>query len=308
MKTILFMKTIAFILILGVFWSCGNTPNNQDSIEGNAEPFSLMSFNVLYSTSVESTIKTISETGVDIVGLQEASEQRIKQVADSLGFYSHSFDKTSGNLSNNDTGILSRYLIKKTLDDGVLIELPGGQVIAVFSVHLSPYPYEPYDIRDGNIKTPGEAVYSASQTRMPEINPVLTVIDSLIKTGMPVFLTGDFNEPSHLDWTKAASENDMHFSMAVEWPVSSAVVETELIDAYREIHPDGVNKNGITWTTNKSENEVYDRIDFVYHNLQGKWITESASRIGRPDNDGSTKIPGYESDHFAVIVNYSSIQ
>jgi endonuclease/exonuclease/phosphatase family metal-dependent hydrolase len=299
------MKTIAFILIIGVFWSCGNTPKNQDLIEGSAEPFSLMSFNVLYSTSVESTIKTISEANADIVGLQEASEQRIHEAADSLGFYSHSFDKTSGNLSNNDTGILSRYLIKDTLEDGVLIELPGGQIIAVFSVHLSPYPYEPYDIRDEKVKTAGEAIYSAVQTRMPEINPVLAVIDSLIKSGMPVFLTGDFNEPSHLDWTEAAAENNMHFSMAIDWPVSSAVVETGLKDAFREVHPDELNKNGITWTTNKSENEVYDRIDFIYHNLQGKWKTKSASRVGRIDNEGLVKIPGYESDHFGVLINYS---
>jgi endonuclease/exonuclease/phosphatase family metal-dependent hydrolase len=298
------MKTISLALILFVFWSCVNNSNNQESFEGTVEPFSMMSFNVLYSTSVESTIKTIAETNVDIIGMQEASEKRIAEVADSLNFYYHSFDKTSGNLSNNDTGILSRYPITEILDDGVLIELPGEQIIAVFSVHLSPYPYEPYDIRDGKLKTQGEAVYSASQTRMTEINPVLAVIDSLTNSGMPVFLTGDFNEPSHFDWTEAAAANDMHFSMVVEWPVSSAVVKTGLNDAYREVHPDEVSKNGITWTTNKSDNEVYDRIDFVYHNLQGKWETENASRVGRTDNDGNVKVEGYESDHFGVLITY----
>ena len=298
------MKTVGLIIILAIFWSCGNTQSEKDEITENVEAISIMSFNVLYSTSVESTIKTISEIDADIVGLQEASAERIQTAGDSLGFYSHSFGKTSGNLSDNDTGILSRFPITKKMSDGVLIEVPGNETIAVFSVHLSPYPYEPYDIRDGKIKTPGEAVYSAAQTRIPEINPVLAVIDSLVKTGMPVFLTGDFNEPSHLDWTEAAAENNMHFSMAVEWPVSSAVVETGLKDAYREVFPNEANKNGITWTTNRSENEVYDRIDFVYHNLQRKWETESASRVGRPDNDGSVKIQDYESDHFGVLVNY----
>ena len=297
------ISKISFLIILLFAMSCKNT-DQQNEQKNTVTPLTIMSFNVLYSTSVESTILTIAETGADITGLQEASEERIRQVADSLDLYHHSFDKTSGNLSDNDTGILSKYPIKNKLHDGVIIELPGEEKIAVFSIHLSPYPYEPYDIRDEKIKTPGEAVYSASGTRMPEINPVIVTIDSLLNEGMPVFLTGDFNEPSHLDWTAKTADNNMHFSMEVEWPVSAAVVKSGLKDAYREVYPDEVSKNGITWTTNRSENEVYDRIDFVYHNLQGIWKTKSVARVGRPDNEGSIKIPGYESDHFAVIATY----
>ena len=296
------MKNLGIFLMLIASWRGGNNPDNH---EAEAVSFSVMSFNVLYSTSVVSTTETITKTGADIVGLQEASINRIKSVGDSLGFYSHSFDKTSSNLSSNDTGILSRYPISDTLDDGVLIELPGENIIAVFSVHLAPYPYEPYDIRDGKIITPAEAVYSAAQTRMPEISPVLAAIDSLMNAGVPVFLTGDFNEPSHLDWTGLTAEKDMHFSMAVEWPVSKAVIETGMEDTYRESYPDEVAKNGITWTTNLSENEVHDRIDFVYHAIPSSWKLNSVQRAGRPDNESSLKVEGYESDHYAVIAGYS---
>jgi len=300
------MKTIALILILTVFWSCGNNPKNQEPKEKEAISFSVMSFNVLYSTSVESTIETIAETGADITGLQEASDERIEETADSLGFYYYAFKKATGNLSDNDTGILSRFPIGKKFENGVMVELPNGEEIAVFSVHLSAYPYEPYDIRDSKIETPQDAVTAAGNTRLPEINPVLESIDSLMSAGIPVFLTGDFNEPSHLDWTKKAAENNMHFSMVVEWPVSKVVVETGMEDAYREAYPDEVAKNGITWTTNQSENEVHDRIDFVYHAMPANWKLNSVKRIGRPDNDGTMKIPGYESDHYAVIASYSN--
>jgi len=300
------MKNIGLFVILAIFWSCGNTTRNQESEKNEAVTFSVMSFNVLYSTSVESTIKTIVETEADIVGLQEASNERIKEAADSLGFYYYPFDKAAGNLSDNDTGILSRFPIGKKFENGVIVELPDNQKIAVFSVHLSAYPYEPYDIRDGKIETPQEAVTAAGNTRLPEINPVLKTIDSLINANIPVFLTGDFNEPSHLDWTEEAANNNMHFSMAVEWPVSKAVVESGMDDAYRETHPDEVTKNGITWTTNDSENEVHDRIDFVYHALPGNWELKSAKRVGRPDNDGALNVPGYESDHYAVIAYYST--
>lgn len=299
------MRTIGLIFILAILWSCGNTQSGKNETTEVVNEISIMSFNVLYSTSVESTIKTITETQADIVGLQEASNERIKEAGDSLGFYYYPFDKTAGNLSDNDTGILSRFPIGKKFENGVMIELPDSKEIAVFSVHLSAYPYEPYDIRDGKIETPQEAIIAAGNTRLPEINPVLGTIDSLIVAGVPVFLTGDFNEPSHLDWTETAAENNMHFSMAVEWPVSKAVVESGMKDAYREVHPNEVTQNGITWTTNDSENEVHDRIDFVYHSLPGNWELQTAQRVGRPDNKSSLNVPGYESDHFALIVTYS---
>lgn len=304
----LIMKNIGLVVLIIVFGACRIKPSDQNVKSDQIESFSLMSFNVLYSTSVESTLKTIRETDADIVGLQEANEQRIKECADSLGYYYLSFRKTSSNLSNNDTGILSRYPIVKEMGEGVIIELPGGEKIAFFSVHLSPYPYEPYDIRDNKLPTQEEVVSSAAKNRLPEISPVLAVVDSLQQGGMPVFLSGDFNEPSHLDWTKQAADNDMHFAMQVDWPVSKAILEVGLEDAWRNVHSDVLEQNGITWTTNKSENEVYDRIDFVYHNLQGKWITKSVARVGRMDNDGDIKIGGYESDHFAVLSYYSTIK
>ncbi|SHI41974.1 Exonuclease III [Tangfeifania diversioriginum] len=300
------MKNIGFILLLALLWSCGNSPKNQGAEEKETVSFTVMSFNVLYSTSVESTIKTIAETGADITGLQEASDERIEETADSLGYYFHAFSKAAGNLSDNDTGILSRFPIGKEFENGVMVELPNGDEIAVFSVHLSAYPYEPYDIRDGKIETAADAETAAGNTRLPEINPVLEQIDSLMNAGVPVFLTGDYNEPSHLDWTEKAAENDMHFSMAVEWPVSKAVVDTGMEDAYREAYPDEVAKNGITWTTNLSENEVYDRIDIVYQAMPANWALNSVKRVGRPENDSAVKIPGYESDHYAVIASYST--
>lgn len=299
------MKIINLVVILLVMCNCANQDSNQtEPIPAEIENFSVMSFNVLYSTSVQSTLETIRQTKADIVGLQEANEQRIKAVADSLGYFYHSFDKTSGNLSKDDTGILSRYRITRKFDDGVIVELPGPQEIGIFSLHLSPYPYEPYDFRDGKIKTSEEAEQSAKNTRMPELSPALLTIDSLLKTGLPVFLTGDFNEPSHLDWTSDAAKNSMHFGQVVEWPCSKAVLNLDLKDSYRLHNPDEVLKNGITWTTNESENEVYDRIDFVYHQLQDTFKLVQSMRVGRHDDDCRVKVQGYESDHFAVLSLY----
>ena len=48
---------------------------------------------------------------------------------------------------------------------------------------------------------------------------------------LPVFLTGDFNEPSHLDWTTAAA-NAKLCPLPVTWPSSKAVVDAGFVDAY----------------------------------------------------------------------------
>lgn len=300
------MRTPVLLFILATLWGCtGKEPVKADKEKAqNIEEFSIMSFNVLYSTTVQSTLETIRATNADIVGLQEASEARIKKVADSLSYYYHSFDKTTANLSKDDTGILSRFQIKGLLDNGVIVELPQKQQVAVFSVHLSPYPYEPYDFRDGKLTLAKQAVASAKNTRIPEIQPVLQSIDSLIKTGTPVFLTGDFNEPSHLDWSQKAAENGRNFNQVVEWPCSKAVVDLKMKDAYRGYFPDEVDKPGITWTTNEPENEVYDRIDFIYHHLQDAFELVESLRVGRPDNDCQQHVSGYESDHYAVLSRY----
>jgi exodeoxyribonuclease-3 len=293
-------KAIAASLFILTFWCC-----SSQKTEKTFSSFSVMTFNVLYTTSEKSTYECIQTTGCDIIGLQEASKKRVQQVADSLGFYSYSFDKNSGCYGPDDCGILSRFPIIEKKDNYVIIELPNQERVALSSVHLVAYPYEPYDLRDKKISTADEAIASAAKIRIPQLTPVLHDLDSLKKLEIPVFLTGDFNEPSHLDWTEKTAQDRLHFSMVVEWPCSKAILNTGFKDAYRQAFRDEVAKKGITWTTNPAENEVYDRIDFVYYSQIKSWKLDSVKRIGRPDNEASFKIEGYESDHFGVIAWFS---
>ncbi len=319
------LKKTLFILSMLLVWNCKSQNNKTEKVQSFSDTISIMSFNVLYTTSVESTYECIKVTECDVVGLQETSKERLQQVADSLGYYYCTFQIKRNNDPNvlkkikehtskpipgfdyDDTGIISRYPIVEKKDKYAIIELPNKEKIAVTSVHLSPYPYEPYDIREKKFTKPSDVVISASTKRIPELSPVLDAIDSLKNQGIPVFITGDFNEPSHLDWTEKAAAANLHYSMAVEWPCSKAITNIGLKDAFRLANPDEVSNNGITWTTNKSENEVYDRIDFVYHNLAGKLKLNSVKRVGRPDNNCEIKVPGYQSDHFAVFAIYSVI-
>jgi len=289
---------IAVILIV-----CLNTCNKDDGPDGVSE-IKILTFNVLWSTSIQSTIDVIEATEPDIIGLQEASYDRIFPIGFNHKFHYHSFSKTPANRSDNDTGILSKFPITETYDDGVLIEVKPGLQIAVFSIHLLPYPYEPYDFRDGIITTPQEAINSSVANRLPGIIAVLSKIDSLLNEGIPVFLTGDFNEPSHLDWTTEAATSGRNFEKVVTWPVSSDVVGTGLTDAYRSFYPDEITHPGITWTTMESANEVYDRIDYIYHYLNNQFILKNIELAGGTGDDADIIVNNYASDHYAVVATY----
>ena len=51
----------------------------------------------------------------------------------------------------------------------------------------------------------------------------------LADAGMPVFLTGDFNSPSHLDWTPAVDAVREEVRYPVVWPVSAALADAGFV-------------------------------------------------------------------------------
>jgi exodeoxyribonuclease-3 len=275
------------VIIVGFLCRC-----KKEHLQERVNQIKIMTFNVLYTTSFESTINVIKNTGADIIGLQENSYDRLNKIATELNYYYYHFSKTEANTSGDDTGILSKFPIIDTYSDGVLIEVDTGLKIAVFTVHLLPYPYEPYDFRDSIIKTAEEAIESSLNNRLPGILPVLSEIRLLLKDEIPVFLTGDFNEPSHLDWTMEAAAAGLHFSKVVTWPISSRIEELGLTDAYRFYYTDESAYPGITWTTIEATNEVYDRIDYIYHNLNNRVNLKKVELIGGK---------GY---HYALLTTY----
>jgi endonuclease/exonuclease/phosphatase family metal-dependent hydrolase len=90
----------------------------------------------------------------------------------------------------------------------------------------------------------------------------------------PVILTGDFNEPSHLDWTARQANLFDHHGVIYEWTTTKALSHNGFTDAYRKIYPDEVLNPGITWPSfanNKGntswtpKSDDRDRIDFIFY-------------------------------------------
>ena len=297
-------KIFLTICLAGLLFGCTSNSVTIKPTESEFNEIKVMTYNVLFSTSNEATVQVLRETGADIIGMQEISASRLGNLAQQLNYQQHSFSSAAGNGGANDTGILSRFPISRVLSNGVVVKVNPGLEVGVFTVHLPPYPYQPYDFRDGIITTATQAVASASATRLSKIQSVLDEIKELQNENIPIFLTGDFNEPSHLDWTVETASLNLHFGKIVEWPMSKIIYTAGFVDSYRTKFNNPSNYYGITWTTLESTNEVYDRIDMIYQTETPAFTLQDIRLVGGLGDSASITVVGYPSDHYAVEATY----
>ena len=136
-------------------------------------------------------VEAIQAADPDIVALEEAVTNA-GRIAAALGWASWS-DRSQ---------VISRYPIVEPADGVgvyVLVEVRPGRVVAVASVHPPAEPYGPELAGRGG--TEAEVIELERRIRLPKLDAHLRVLPALAAAGMPVFLLGDFNAPSHLDWT-----------------------------------------------------------------------------------------------------------
>ncbi len=266
------------------------------------EPVELrvMTFNIWYGggqVGFGEVVEAISAADADIVGLQEM-DGRTRELADRLGWH-----------ADEARHVVSRYpLFHPPGGEGLhdLVEIRPGRFVAVANVHLPATPYGPEEIRDGG--TPDEVMALERETRLSAVEPYVEALAKLMVEGVPVFLTGDFNSPSHLDWTEATLALRPERRYAFEWPVSKALADAGLRDSWREMHPDPAERPGFTWTPGypwprvKPE-ETHDRIDLVW--AGGASTTIESQLVGEPANpDVDIEIGPWPSDHRAVVATF----
>lgn len=211
-----------------------------------------------------------------------------------------------------DSGLLSRYPITDTLtvfpecnDHGSIYRLTAekdGREYAVYTAHLDYLDCAYYDVRG----------YDGSSWR--EIEPVLSVEKVLernvasqrddairlfieqarkdMQQGRIVILGGDFNEPSHLDWTEATANMFDHHGLVVPWTVTSLLEEAGFIDTYRTLYPNPVTHPGFTYPSDNTalppekitwapKSDERDRIDYIFIGADPR-VTLDRARIFGP--------------------------
>ncbi len=310
------MRVAQFGFALAVaFVALNSRARADDSLQSNLR---VMTFNLWHGGEagkkpLDKTVEVIRAAEADIVGLQEtegladnkSGADNAAKIAKALGW--HYVDQ------GHHTGIISRWPIAETTPRkwGVMVTLPGGRRVRVFNSHFNHAPYQPYQLLgipygDGRfIKTAEEAVSEAKAARGEEVASLLTELAPALKAGDPLFVTGDFNEPSHLDWTGAAAEAK-RCPIAVDWPTTRGVMSAGLIDALRTVRPDPVKDPCHTWTpiTKPSDpKDRHDRIDFVLTSCRPEQVIE-AKIVGERPDAADVVVGDYPSDHRAVVVRF----
>jgi exonuclease III len=265
-----------------------------------------MSFNIEWGGAhvrFASVADAIRASGADIVGVQEA-EGNLQRLAADLGWHY--------NLRNY---VVSRYrIIDPPEADGryVYVEVRPGRVVALANVHLPSDPYGPDWLRDQ--RPPEEVLDLERRVRLPKIEPYLGVLGALHESGVPVFLTGDFNAPSHADWTEAVVGTRPFVAYAFDWPVSRAVVDAGFRDSFRDAHPDPLTHPGLTWWAkrqrirdyNPGDGDPQDRIDYVWYagpaRVTGSEIVGEAGAAGV-----SIAVMPWPSDHRGVVSSFEVV-
>lgn len=298
------MKHSCLYLLGALFICCSCTQKSSYELQ-------VMSFNIWMGggKSIEKTEEVIIKSGADIVGIQEATRKQSNTavaIAENLGWHSH--------VSNNSATIISKYPIVETSPSGKGVKIQKGenQFVWMFNIHLMYCPYEPYQLNGIEycggplLSTASEAEESAWNTRKEEVTLVVKEIKEAQKDNCPIFLTGDFNEPSWLDWTENATKAGL-CKMKVEWPATKAFqTQADMKDSYRTLYPNEVDNPGHTWTTlpeTEKYQEVPDRIDFVL--CWGTGVSVSRSLIiGESDTFCDMTINDYPSDHRAILSTF----
>jgi endonuclease/exonuclease/phosphatase family metal-dependent hydrolase len=289
-------RVAALAAALGLGWAAGAARAQDDG----AVELRVMTFNVWYGgeqVSLGQVVEAIRAAHPDIAGIQEP-EGNLRKIADALGWP----------YVDERRHIVSRFPLFDAPGEGDLftrVEVTPGRIVAVANVHLPATPYGPEDVRDG--KSLEAVIQSEIDTRMGAIEPYAKALGELAKS-MPVFLTGDFNSPSYLDWTETVAKARPAVRYPVEWPVSKALADAGLRDSYREIWPDPVARPGFTWTPGYPHprlkpNETFDRIDFVWNG--GDSETTASELVGEPAGpDVDIAVAPWPSDHRAVVSTF----
>ena len=298
---------------------------------------------------IERIADVIEETGADVIMLSEAG-----LAAKSVSRELNRRGLETSSKSTADAGVVSRFPITDSSSaDGfarAVLDL-GRQEVAVYSGHLEYRYYANYLPRGYGGGTPPPLPTSkygwdeipsgpiTDTDMISEINRASGRSEAVARTveaaeddrsqGRSVLIGGDFNEPSHLDWTERAEEQHDHHGVIMPWDSTLELEKGGYRDAYRHVHPDEITHPGVTWPAGNTafptselswtpKADERDRIDFVFDSA-GDALEATAAKIVGPrtsvvrdefveedaQDEFFTPETAWPSDHKGNLITYS---
>ena len=344
MKHFFSMNTIGTIIVALILAGCSASRD-----------LSVLQFNIWQEgTSVpggfEAVADEIARLEPDFVTLSETRNYNKTRFCDRITEALRKRGKTYYSFYSYDSGLLSRYPITDSVtifplqgDHGTVYKMRtrmGKNEIAVYTAHLDYQNDTYYEVRgyDGcdwhkmeapltDVKTILER--NALSLRDEAIKLFIADAREEIKKGTFIFLGGDFNEPSHLDWVEATKDSADHHGIVVPWPVTTMLEEEGFKDAYRTHFPNPVTHPGYTYPSDNDKMDVKkltwapladerDRIDYVFfYPRKGLKLKEAhvvgpkksicrSERVTENTQDSFITPQGiWPSDHKGVMVKFS---
>jgi exonuclease III len=189
-----------------------------------------------------------------------------------------------------------------------------------WSIWLDYRAYITRELRDRPEQTDEEllAAEDVRSDRLPQAKALLAHLEAegQFELDVPLLVGGDFNNPSHLDWT-VDTARIYRYRRALPLPVSLAMLKAGFIDSFRVIHPNPVQHPGITWSplfrvTQDGKDQGFERIDRLYlknpaKRVSGAWMLTPVAAEVLPERWEDDSIPTekriFPSDHGAVVVD-----
>lgn len=280
---------------------------------------SMLQFNIWQEGTVipqgyDAIVQEITRLKPDFVMLSEVRNYHGTRFCDRIVHSLREQGLTYYSFYSDDSGLLSRYPITDSAtvfplknDHGSIYKLRTtlhGHPCAVYTAHLDYLNDTYYEVRgyDGNSWSKMEAPLTdtieihrrnARSMRDEAINNFIQDARQEIQNGSLVFLGGDFNEPSHRDWTEATRDSADHHGVVISWPATTTLEQNGFRDAYRTLYPNPVTHPGytypsdnkdlppskITWAPDADER---DRIDYVFYYPRKELKIKEAAILG-PD-------------------------
>lgn len=221
-------------------------------------------------TRGQKTVDVILQSGADIICIQEYTHNN--------EWIKNELERTTGKewflrILPRNCAIISK---KPILMHGNMfltpIQVTENKIINVISSHQFVYTYLPYDIYNG-MKADEACQRAIKFNQNAYWKAIVEEVNMAIGNNEPVILTGDFNEPSHLDYTKRAVEKRLVKASGLNGLMSNILLDNiKMKDVWAERRKveqkDECSLRGMTWspTTWDYRKEIDDqRIDFIYY-------------------------------------------
>lgn len=285
------MKQLLTLACMALLMSCTQT-NELKFLQLN-----IWQEGTMVEGGYDALVDELARADADFVMLSEVRNYKGTRFCDRITASLAEKGLTYYSFYSYDTGLLSKYPIKDSVtifpengDHGSIYKLKAevnGRDFCVYTAHLDYLNCSYYMVR-GYSGTTWEKLPApvtnvdtlladnvASQ-RDDAIKLFLADAKKEVAAGNFVFIGGDFNEPSYLDWTEETKDIADHHGVVIPWTVTTLLDADGYKDAYRVMYPNPVTHPGytypadckgadmkrLTWAPDADER---DRIDYIFY-------------------------------------------